>query len=238
MTNTLFIADLHLCNQAPSITSSFLKFLNYEARYIDALYILGDLFDSWIGDDDPNPLHDYLAFSLRQLSIPCHFLHGNRDFLLGRNFAYRAGINLIPDEYVLEVYGQRLLIMHGDTLCANDILYQSYRQIVQCRWVKNLFLAIPIYTRKHIASIIRDYSKRVNNNKKIEIMDVHPQLVTEIMHAYRVSILIHGHTHRPAVHKLEIYGQPAQRLVLGDWNQQGSMVRVSHNDIQLVTFSL
>ncbi|VFP87840.1 UDP-2,3-diacylglucosamine diphosphatase [Candidatus Erwinia haradaeae] len=238
MPNTLFISDLHLSNRSPNITSGFLKFLNNEARYVDALYILGDLFDYWIGDDDPNPLYEYLAFFLRRLSIPCHFLHGNRDFLLGKHFACRAGINLIPNECVLEIYGQRLLIMHGDTLCVNDIFYQLYRKIVQCRWMKNLFLTIPIYTRQHIASIIRVYSKKINNKKKIETMDVHPQLVTDIMRAYRVSILIHGHTHRPAVHQLEIHGYPAQRLVLGDWHQYGSMVRVSHNDIQLVTFSL
>ncbi|VFP84261.1 UDP-2,3-diacylglucosamine hydrolase [Candidatus Erwinia haradaeae] len=238
MSKTLFISDLHLCNKSPKITAAFLHFLHHEARYADALYILGDLFDSWIGDDDINPLHDHVACMLRQLSIPCHFLHGNRDFLLGKSFASRAGIHIIPDASILELHGQRLLIMHGDKLCTRDMTYQIYRQYIHKDWLKKFFLSLPIYIRKRIAFKIRSYSQETNNSKNIDIMDVSLHAVSSLMCQHQAFILIHGHTHRPTVHKFTINGQSAQRWVLGDWSEQGSMISVSHKDIQFITFSL
>ncbi|VFP81999.1 UDP-2,3-diacylglucosamine diphosphatase [Candidatus Erwinia haradaeae] len=238
MSKTLFIADLHLCNERPEITSGFLNFLYSEAKNADALYILGDLFESWIGDDDPNPLHTTIANVLRQLSIPCYFLHGNRDLLLGQNFARTSGINLIPEEQVLELYGQSVLIMHGDTLCTQDIFYLRYRKIAKTRWFQNLFLSLPIHIRKKIALKIRTISKHKNAHNYIETLDVNLKLVIDLMFHYDAQVLIHGHTHRSAVHQVSIHGRSAQRLVLGDWNKNGSAITVSRNDIQLISFPL
>ncbi|CCG86481.1 UDP-2,3-diacylglucosamine diphosphatase [Erwinia piriflorinigrans] len=236
MSHALFIADLHLCTEEPAITAGFLHFLRREAQHADALYILGDLFEAWIGDDDPNPLHAEIAHALHQLDIPCYFIHGNRDFLLGKRFARAAGMTLLPEEQVLELYGKRLLIMHGDTLCTDDGGYQRFRQKVQQRWLQKLFLALPLFMRQRIALKMRDGSKQANSTKDIAIMDVNPQAVSEAMHRHNTPLLIHGHTHRPAVHQLEIDGQPAQRLVLGAWHQQGSMIRVSDDEIRLISF--
>ncbi|WP_168403090.1 UDP-2,3-diacylglucosamine diphosphatase [Erwinia amylovora] len=238
MSHTLFIADLHLCCEEPAITAGFLHFLQREARHADALYILGDLFEAWIGDDDPNPLHARIAHALHQLDIPCYFIHGNRDFLLGKRFARAAAMTLLPEEQVLELYGKRLLIMHGDTLCTDDSGYQRFRQKVQQRWLQKLFLALPLFMRQRIALTMRAGSKQANSSKDMAIMDVNPQAVTEAMHRYNTPLLIHGHTHRPAVHQLEVNGQPAQRLVLGAWHQQGSMIKVSTDEIRLISLPL
>jgi len=136
MSRTLFIADLHLCQEEPAITAGFLHFLQGEAQQCDALYILGDLFEAWIGDDDPNPLHQQIADALRALPVPKFFIHGNRDFLLGQQFARASGMTLLPEEQVLERYGQRVLMMHGDTLCTDDHGYQRFRAKVHQRWLQ------------------------------------------------------------------------------------------------------
>ncbi|NJD00578.1 UDP-2,3-diacylglucosamine diphosphatase [Candidatus Erwinia dacicola] len=236
MSHTLFIADLHLCTEEPAITASFLHFLRREAQHADALYILGDLFEAWIGDDDPNPLHAEVVTALRQLSIPCYFIHGNRDFLVGKRFARAAGMTLLPEEQVLELYGRRVLIMHGDTLCTDDVDYQRYRQKVQQRWLQTVFLALPLFGRQRIARKMRNGSKQANRNKDLSIMDVNPQAVVDAMSRHRVPYLIHGHTHRPAVHPLEINDQPAERLVLGAWHEGGSMIKVGPDKIALIFF--
>ena len=236
MSHTLFIADLHLCTEEPAITAGFLHFLRREAQHADALYILGDLFEAWIGDDDPNPLHAEVAAALRQLNLPCFFIHGNRDFLVGKRFARAAGMTLLPEEQVLELYGKRVLIMHGDTLCTDDTGYQRYRQKVQQRWLQRVFLALPLFVRQRIARRMRNGSKQANRNKDLAIMDVNPQAVVDAMSRHQVPCLIHGHTHRPAIHPLEINGQPAQRLVLGAWHEQGSMIKVAPDEISLIAF--
>ena len=236
MSHTLFIADLHLCTEEPAITAGFLHFLRREAQHADALYILGDLFEAWIGDDDPNPLHADVATALRQLNIPCYFIHGNRDFLVGKRFARAAGMTLLPQEQVLELYGRRVLIMHGDTLCTDDEGYQRYRQKVQQRWLQRVFLALPLFVRQRIARKMRNGSKQANRNKDLAIMDVNPQAVVDAMSRHQVPCLIHGHTHRPAVHALDINGQPAERLVLGAWHEEGSMINVGPDEIALISF--
>ncbi|MEI2680284.1 UDP-2,3-diacylglucosamine diphosphatase [Erwinia aphidicola] len=236
MSHTLFIADLHLCTEEPAITAGFLHFLRREAQHADALYILGDLFEAWIGDDDPNPLHADVATALRQLNIPCYFIHGNRDFLVGKRFARAAGMTLLPQEQVLELYGRRVLIMHGDTLCTDDEGYQRYRQKVQQRWLQRVFLALPLFVRQRIARKMRNGSKQANRNKDLAIMDVNPQAVVDAMSRHQVPCLIHGHTHRPAVHALNINGLPAERLVLGAWHEEGSMIKVGPDEIALISF--
>ncbi|UDQ81320.1 UDP-2,3-diacylglucosamine diphosphatase [Erwinia rhapontici] len=236
MSHTLFIADLHLCTEEPAITAGFLHFLRREAQHADALYILGDLFEAWIGDDDPNPLHAEVATALRQLAIPCYFIHGNRDFLVGKRFATACGMTLLPEEQVLDLYGRQVLIMHGDTLCTDDEGYLRFRAKVQQRWLQTLFLALPLFVRQRIALKMRAGSREANSNKSQSIMDVNPQAVVNVMARHQVQWLIHGHTHRPAVHPLLINGKAAERLVLGAWHEEGSMIKVSSDEISLISF--
>ena len=236
---TLFIADLHLQTEEPAITAGFLRFLAGEARRADALYILGDLFEAWIGDDDPNPLHKQIARAIKALvdsGVPCYFIHGNRDFLLGKRFARESGMTLLPEEQRLELYGRPLLILHGDTLCIDDAGYQAFRAKVHTPWIQKLFLALPLFIRQKIAARMRADSKAANSHKSMEIMDVNTQAVVDVMEKYHVQWLIHGHTHRPDVHTLTANGEPAYRVVLGAWHTEGSMVKVSEKDVELIAF--
>ena len=237
MSRTLFIADLHLCQEEPAITAGFLHFLQREAPHCDALYILGDLFEAWIGDDDTNPLHQKIANALRALPVPVYFIHGNRDFLIGRRFARDSGMTLLPEEQVLELYGHRLLIMHGDTLCTDDQGYQRFRAKVHQRWIQTLFLALPLFIRKRIATRMRADSKQANQHKSLTIMDVNQQAVEAAMQRQQVRLLIHGHTHRPAIHALTLQGKAAERAVLGAWHSEGSMIQLDASGIQLIEFN-
>jgi len=236
MSRTLFIADLHLCQEEPAITAGFLHFLQREAPHCDALYILGDLFEAWIGDDDPNPLHQQVALALRALPVPVYFIHGNRDFLIGRRFAQACGMTLLPEEQVLTLYGHRLLIMHGDTLCTDDAGYLRFRAKVHNPWIQRLFLALPLWIRKRIAARMRADSKQANQHKSQTIMDVNQEAVGATMLRQQVPLLIHGHTHRPAIHTLSLQGEPAQRAVLGAWHSRGSMIQLDASGIQLIHF--
>ncbi|MCP1207197.1 UDP-2,3-diacylglucosamine diphosphatase [Pantoea sp. B550] len=236
MSRTLFIADLHLCQEEPAITAGFLHFLQREAPHCDALYILGDLFEAWIGDDDPNPLHQQIARALRALPVPVYFIHGNRDFLIGRRFAQACGMTLLPEEQVLTLYGHRLLIMHGDTLCTDDAGYLRFRANVHNPWIQRLFLALPLWIRKRIAARMRADSKQANQHKSQTIMDVNQDAVAAAMLRQQVPLLIHGHTHRPAIHTLNLKGETAQRAVLGAWHSRGSMIQLDASGIQLIHF--
>ncbi|MGE0971541.1 UDP-2,3-diacylglucosamine diphosphatase [Klebsiella sp. WOUb02] len=236
---TLFIADLHLQTEEPAITAGFLRFLRGQAREADALYILGDLFEAWMGDDDPNPLHQEIAAALSALThsgVPCFFVHGNRDFLIGQRFARACGMTLLTEENVLDLYGRRVLIMHGDTLCTDDAGYLAFRAKVHTPWVQRLFLALPLFIRRRIAAKMRASSSAANSSKSMEIMDVNPQAVTAVLEKHRVQWLIHGHTHRPAIHQMEANGMPAFRVVLGAWHSEGSMVKVTKDDVELIPF--
>lgn len=236
MSRTLFIADLHLCNEEPAITAGFLHFLQGEARSCDALYILGDLFEAWIGDDDPNPLHKQIAAALKALPVPKYFIHGNRDFLLGQRFARVSGMTLLPEEQVLDLYGHRVLIMHGDTLCTDDEGYQRFRAKVHQRWLQRLFLALPLRLRMRIAARMRNGSKQANQHKSVSIMDVNQSAVEAAMTHQQVPILIHGHTHRPAIHPFTLHGENAQRAVLGAWHENGSMIQLDTSGVSLIEF--
>lgn len=236
---TLFIADLHLQTEEPAITAGFLRFLAGTAREADALYILGDLFEAWIGDDDPNPLHQQIAQAIKAVvdsGVPCYFIHGNRDFLLGQRFAQACGMQLLPQEQVLNLYGRNVLIMHGDTLCTDDAGYQAFRAKVHQPWLQKLFLTLPLFIRRRIAAKMRAGSKAANSSKSLSIMDVNQHAVVEAMEKHQVQWLIHGHTHRPAVHELTANNAPAYRAVLGAWHSEGSMVRVSESDVELIHF--
>jgi len=236
---TLFIADLHLQTEEPAITAGFLRFLQGEARHADALYILGDLFEAWIGDDDPNPLHREIAAAIKTLvdsGVPCFFIHGNRDFLLGKRYARECGMTLLAEETVLDLYGRKILIMHGDTLCTDDTGYLAFRAKVHTPWIQTLFLALPLFIRSRIAAKMRAGSKAANSSKSLTIMDVNPQAVVSVMEKHQVQWLIHGHTHRPAVHHSDVNGKAAYRVVLGAWHREGSMVKVTPEDVELLHF--
>ncbi|WP_370884049.1 UDP-2,3-diacylglucosamine diphosphatase [Enterobacter cloacae complex sp. 2015409] len=236
---TLFIADLHLQTEEPAITAGFLRFLRGEAKSADALYILGDLFEAWIGDDDPNPLHREMAAAIHALvdsGVPCYFIHGNRDFLIGKRYAHESGMTLLPEEEVLDLYGRKVLIMHGDTLCTDDTGYLAFRAKVHTPWIQKVFLALPLFIRNRIAVRMRAGSKAANSSKSMTIMDVNPQAVVRVMEKHDVQWLIHGHTHRPDVHSLIANGEPAHRVVLGAWHTEGSMVKVTPEGVELIAF--
>ncbi|AFJ47883.1 UDP-2,3-diacylglucosamine diphosphatase [Shimwellia blattae] len=237
--STLFIADLHLCEEEPAITAGFLRFLAGRARNADALYILGDLFEAWIGDDNLTPLHQTIARAIHALvssGVPCYFIHGNRDFLVGRRFSRESGMILLPEVQRLNLYGRELLIMHGDTLCTDDTGYQAFRKKVHNPWIQRLFLALPLALRRRIAARMRANSQAANSQKSVGIMDVNPGAVVAVMEQYQVQWLIHGHTHRPAIHTLQANGKPAWRAVLGAWHQEGSLIEVTPQNTELQFF--
>ncbi|HEY2396100.1 MAG TPA: UDP-2,3-diacylglucosamine diphosphatase [Rudaea sp.] len=224
---TLFISDLHLDESRPQIVELFEQFLLDEARSAAALYILGDLFESWIGDDDDSPLANSVATALHELhahGVPIFFMRGNRDFLLGDDYARRAAMMLLEDPQVIDLDGERVLIMHGDTLCTDDIEYQKFRALVRdTRWQQR-FLSMPLGERRAFAAQARGESRKHTAAAKPEIMDVNPAAVIAAMQEHGVRRLIHGHTHRPALHRLGVDRQAAERHVLGDWYEQSSVL--------------
>jgi UDP-2,3-diacylglucosamine hydrolase len=238
--HTLFIADLHLAADRPDITTAFLRFLRQRAIHADALYILGDLFEVWIGDDNPEPLLEQVATALKTLSdsgVSLYFIHGNRDFILRDAYASRCGMQLLPAQQVVNLYGLPTLIMHGDSLCTLDIAYQKFRQWWNQPWWQWLLLRTPLWFRQYLARQARarsaQHKQRYMAQAAAQIMDVTPEEVPRVMMQAGVLKLIHGHTHRPAVHQLDVNGQPAERYVLGDWYTQGSYLTVSANNWQL-----
>lgn len=226
---TLFISDLHLDPRRPHIVDLFTELLAGEARRADALYILGDLFESWIGDDDDAALAARVAEATRALrdsGVPVWFMHGNRDFLLGADYATRAGMTLLADPSVVEIGGEHVLLMHGDTLCTDDVEYLKFRALVRDpRWQAQ-FLAKPLAERRAFAAQARGESRKHTSAAKPEIMDVNQEAVAVAMRAHGVHKLIHGHTHRPATHHFDLDGRVAERVVLGDWYEQDSVLRI------------
>ena len=236
MAPTLFISDLHLSPARPQLVAAFHAFIEGPARSAKALYILGDLFDAWIGDDQlREPLAAGVARALRELSargVPVFLQTGNRDFFLGEQFAQACGATLLPDAIVHDVHGTPTLLMHGDLLCTDDIEYQRFRAYRQDPKRRRRFLALPYSIRRAVAAILRFGSHRATNSKSEVIMDVNADAVIAAMREHRVSRLIHGHTHRPARHALEIDGQSGERWVLADWYRTASYLSVDAMGIE------
>ncbi len=217
---TQFISDLHLEEARPDITRAFLSFLDQQAAGCGRLYILGDFFEAWIGDDEHTPLQDQVANALRAISdsgAEIFLMHGNRDFLIGDDFCARARVSLLDDPTVIDLYGTPTLLMHGDSLCTADVEYQKFRASMRNAQWQQAFLKRPLADRQLVARQLREISMARNKGKDEFIMDVTPDEVVAAMEAHGVQRLIHGHTHRPATHEFSANGKPAQRIVLGDW---------------------
>jgi UDP-2,3-diacylglucosamine hydrolase len=227
---TLFISDLHLDAERPAITTLFGQFVANEARGADAVYILGDLFEAWVGDDDSSETGAFVANSLRGLAdsgVPVYFVRGNRDFLVGESYARRCGMTILPDPVVVMLYGKPTLLMHGDTLCTDDVAYQQFRAQTRDPAWQRQFLSQPLPARIAFAAQARAASKAHQSGLQAQgamdaITDVSEATVAATMARFGIDTLIHGHTHRPAVHTRD----GGKRIVLGDWYEQGSVLRV------------
>lgn len=238
---TYFIADLHLAQNRPDITACFLSFLEKDAINAEALYILGDLFEYWIGDDDQSPFILSVANGIKKLNdkgIHVYFIHGNRDFLLGSRFAKEAGMIILPEIDVIELYEQKVVIMHGDTLCTKDIGYQAFRKKSRSWWWQAIVKSLPLFIRRRMAENYRVKSAKATAVKSQDIMDVTESEVVKCLESYNSQLLIHGHTHRPNVHDLHANNNKAQRIVLGDWYEQGAWLKVDKNGYQLLNTPL
>ena len=237
---TYFIADLHLAQNRPDITACFLSFLQNDAPKAQALYILGDLFEYWIGDDDKNPFVIEVANALKAVSLldtRVYFIHGNRDFLLGKRYAKACGMQLLPETNLIDLYGKPVLIMHGDTLCTRDVAYQAFRKKSRSWWWQAIVKNLPLFIRKNIAENYRKKSASATALKSQAIMDVTETEVISELELHKSQLLIHGHTHRPNIHHLQANNTAAQRIVLGDWYEQGSWLKVTPNSVELLNHS-
>jgi UDP-2,3-diacylglucosamine hydrolase len=235
---TLFISDLHLEAGQPEIGEQFLNFLGGEARAAEALYILGDLFDAWLGDDDPNPYYAEMKTALRELvdaGVPVSFMHGNRDFMIGEIFANETGVSILAEPVVVKLYGQDVLLCHGDALCTDDVHYQQVRAMTRNPEWQAMMSAKSIEERIAFAIQARQESIARGESMNDEIMDVNQDAVVALLNEHDVDTMLHGHTHRPAVHDVDLGERKATRIVLGDWYQQGSVVRWDEDGPRLET---
>ena len=216
----LFVSDLHLDAALPAAIEQFIAFLRNEAMDCRALYILGDLFETWIGDDDDDPARERIRAGLAELTaagVPCFIMHGNRDFLMGKRFMAASGCRLLTDPTVLEAGGRRFVLTHGDVLCTADRAYQRFRRVTRNALVQACWRVLPLALRRRLASLARRRSLSYTQRQPQAIMDVTPAAVTSLLRATRCDVMIHGHTHRPATHHLDVDGRGCSRIVLGDW---------------------
>lgn len=236
----LFISDLHLSPTRPNVTNAFLDFLSTTAKNADTLYILGDFFDAWVGDDDDTPAYKTITLAIREYSESHHlfFMHGNRDFLIGKDFAQQAGLTLLDDPHTIDLNGTPTLLMHGDSLCTKDKEYMAFREMVRDPQWQQTLLQKPLAERRAIAEHIRATSQSMNSLKANDIMDVTPEQVIKVMDAHATPRLIHGHTHRPARHNISVNEKPAERIVLGDWHDKGWYLISENDELRLESFSI
>ena len=238
MQKTYFIADLHLSENRPHLLALFRQFMQEQALEAEKLYILGDLFDFWIGDDEQSDLISEVQQLIRHLTeqgVPCYFQHGNRDFLIGKKFAKACGLTLLPTYQVIDLYGTPTLLCHGDTLCVDDVKYQQYRKKVHQKWRQWLFLHLPLKVRLKIAEKIRAKSRQDKQLKSTEIMDVNADFVQQMFAQFHVTQMIHGHTHRQKHHEIPPH---FHRIVLGDWGETSSLLEVTPHSIEFINDTL
>lgn len=238
MQKTYFIADLHLSENRPHLLALFRQFMQEQAPEAEKLYILGDLFDFWIGDDEQSDLISEVQQLIRHLTekgVPCYFQHGNRDFLIGKKFANACGLTLLPTYQVIDLYGTPTLLCHGDTLCVDDVKYQHYRKKVHQKWRQWLFLHLPLKVRLKIAEKIRAKSRQDKQLKSTEIMDVNADFVQQMFAQFHVTQMIHGHTHRQKHHEIPPH---FHRIVLGDWGETSSLLEVTPHSIEFINDTL
>jgi len=237
---SLFISDLHLAEERPAANERFIEFLEGKARGADALYILGDFFEYWIGDDDlEDPFNSVMAGLLARLTrggMALYLMHGNRDFLIGERFCVATGAQLLEDPTVHEVQGVKTLLAHGDTLCTDDVDYQNWRRIARSGEWQREFLAKSRAERRSTILGLREKSKAVVQEKPAEIMDVNDAAVAQAMESHGVARLVHGHTHRPGRHSLTVAGRRAERWVLPDWYGRGGYLEIGAGAPKLVHF--
>jgi len=235
---TLFIADLHLSEKHPQVSTAFFNFLQHETENVAALYILGDLFEVWVGDDEHTPLMDEVALKISlyasQNNIQVYYIHGNRDFMIGKKYAQQSSMQLLPEHCEVNLYGKKALILHGDTLCLADINYQKMRSVIHNPLLQFIFNLLPLFLRKKIGWKIRTASKSKKVYKNNVVMDVTEDEVQRLMEKHHARTLIHGHTHKVACHEMSIDGQIAQRYDVGDWHTNLSFVEARENEINLV----
>ncbi|MCH9005257.1 MAG: UDP-2,3-diacylglucosamine diphosphatase [Proteobacteria bacterium] len=235
---TLFISDLHLEAGQPAIGEQFVSFLANDGRQAEALYILGDLFDAWLGDDDPNPYYGEMKSAMRDLAdtgVPTFFMHGNRDFMIGKQFAAETSVTILSDPVVVTLYGQNVVLSHGDALCTDDVHYQKIRAMTRDPDWQSMMRAKPLQERIALAAEARKESVARGASLSDEIMDVNQDAVAATLREHGVDIMLHGHTHRPAIHEIDLGDRTATRIVLGDWYEQGSVVRWDENGPKLET---
>ena len=223
--HSIFVSDLHLCPSRPAINQTFFAFLRGPAAQAEALYILGDLFEYWAGDDDDGAFNSSVLAALRAVAdrgTALYLMHGNRDFLIGERFATACGAKLLPDPTLIDLYGTRTLLMHGDTLCTDDVGYQEFRAKVRAPAFQKQFLGQPLQKRKEIIAGLRAENAEEKEHKPAAIMDVTGATVEAALREHGYPRLIHGHTHRPALHEHVVNGRHCERWVLADWYTSGS----------------
>ena len=229
MPHSIFVSDLHLCPSRPALTGIFFDFLHGAAKEADALYILGDLFEYWAGDDDDTDFNRAVVDALKTYSAggsALYLMHGNRDFLIGRRFTAATGATLLDDPAVVDLYGTPTVLLHGDTLCTDDIKYLAFRAKVRDAAYQQQFLAQSLEVRKQIIAGLRAENAGEKQLKSEAIMDVAPATVESVMREHGYARMIHGHTHRPALHRHTVDGKRCERWVLADWYSSGSYLHV------------
>ena len=232
----LFVSDLHLDAAVPAATDQFIELLRTQARSAQALYILGDLFEVWVGDDDNDPDRERVCAALRALTqagVPTFVLHGNRDFLLGREFVNRTGCRILPDPVIADLDGKPVLLSHGDLLCTDDLSYQELRSTVRRRRWRQKFLSLPLPHRLMLADAARAGSRDHTQQTRPQIMDVNPFAVEKVFKATGVSVMIHGHTHRPGIHETVVAGRRVTRIVLDAWHDHGNLLWWDQGEVEL-----
>jgi|TARA_B110000914_G_scaffold190404_1_gene176325 UDP-2,3-diacylglucosamine hydrolase len=232
----IFISDLHLDANRENLTLAFTQFLSERCQTIDELYILGDFFELWLGDDDHSVLNRGVIEALSSLPCDVFIMHGNRDFLIGEAFCDAAGAKMLPDPHPIILGNQPALLMHGDSLCTRDEEYMKARNLLRSAAFQRDFLSKQMPERKILAEQIRGKSQKVSREKAEEIMDVTPEEVIKVMDQAKASVLVHGHTHRPAVHEVDLHFGAGTRYVLGDWHTSMQFLKATDSDLQLVKY--